>query len=271
MKKMLLISHKIDNALKSGRKVNIAYVYRDPVKAFEEGVIPRMKGVEGRPVNLDYHLRTHERALSTIEKLEQHYKDNPGVNIYTIDNSGKIGDQKLSSIEEVKKNNYLSNDAKQQLRNISEQQFRSGAISAEQYRALAGKEVHERGMEEHDGEGISGYNGTRHGAGTPQSGEPSKPGENAASKEQIAPGNAGESSEEISNSDAETEGQNNSGEKIKVLKKRARPTIKSPLYKKALETDAEDPHSQVLKYFIAGGRIHTDALKELFGDVKELS
>jgi hypothetical protein len=77
-------------------------------------------------------------------------------------------------------------------------------------------------------------------------------------KEQVAAADTNESGNKV--------GKGAKEEKIKTFKKRAKPTIKSPLYKKALDIEDESPRAQTLKYFINGGKIHTDALKELFGN-----
>lgn len=288
-------THKIDNALKSGRNVDINYVYRDPIKAFTEGVYPRMKyeKYEGRPVNIDYHLGTHEKALNTIEKLQEHYKDNPNVKIHIIDNSGKIGEQKLSNLDEVKKNNYLSKDANEQLNNFTDEKLQSGEISPEQYRSITSKTINERGVQEPVQRGTGKPNSTGDG------GIPSQPGQsrqneveknppsnakklldllnkeddgepkgtNVTDQEQTSPRPTGQGSDKTGEgSDIPTKPKGSG--KIKTFKKRAKPTIKSPLYKKALDVESEDPHSQVLKYFIGGGKIHTDAINKLFDNSK---
>lgn len=86
--------------------------------------------------------------------------------------------------------------------------------------------------------------------------------ENVTPKEQTATGSIEQGGDQVSKGNTQ-EG------KIKVLKKRAKSTIKSPLYLKALSADSQDPHTQVLQYFIAGGKVHTDVIKELLGNKKK--
>lgn len=86
--------------------------------------------------------------------------------------------------------------------------------------------------------------------------------ENPSTKEQTATGSPEQSSNQTGESISGT------GKEVKTLRKRAAPTIKNPLYLKALESEAEDPQSQVLKYFIGGGKINREALKEFHGDKK---
>ena len=58
----------------------------------------------------------------------------------------------------------------------------------------------------------------------------------------------------------------NSKEKIKTFKKRKKSEIRSPLFLKALNVDSEDPHTQVLQYFIRGGKITDAVIQQLFGN-----
>ncbi|MEO7046715.1 MAG: hypothetical protein ABI091_15525, partial [Ferruginibacter sp.] len=55
----------------------------------------------------------------------------------------------------------------------------------------------------------------------------------------------------------------------KTFKKRAKPTIKNPVYLKALANESEDPNSQVLKYFIGGGRVNRELLKQVMSNRTE--
>lgn len=85
---------RIEPALQSGRKVQIAYVYRDPVDAFTNGNIPRGQKI-GRIVTILHHADTHVGSLDTIKQVAEKYKDNPNVEIKVIDNSHGSGGAKL--------------------------------------------------------------------------------------------------------------------------------------------------------------------------------
>ena len=86
MSKLDGATSKIEKALKSGREVHVSYVYRDPVEALINGVIPRAER-SGRTVPISFHAESHAGARDTIEKLVEKYKDNPKVKFDFIDNS----------------------------------------------------------------------------------------------------------------------------------------------------------------------------------------
>jgi len=85
-----------------------------------------------------------------------------------------------------------------------------------------------------------------------------KDNENITPKEQTPEGNIGES--------GDNKGKEDNEKPVTILKQRAKPQIKSPLYRKALDVQDDSPNTQVLKYFISGGKISDSALKEFFGD-----
>lgn len=86
--------------------------------------------------------------------------------------------------------------------------------------------------------------------------------ENTTSKEQTTEENVKQSGDKNS---AGT----NEQKPTKTFKKRAKPTIKNPVYLKALANESEDPNSQVLKYFIGGGRVNRELLKQVMSNRTE--
>lgn len=105
---------KIQQALKSGRKVEMAYVYRDPLVAFKEGVIPRSKKI-GRIVPVAAHLDTHLGSNEVIHQLAEKYKGNPDVAIGAVDNSGAAGSAKFVPVDQIPKLSYNRGELKAQL------------------------------------------------------------------------------------------------------------------------------------------------------------
>ena len=81
----------IAHALAAGRMVSIVYVYRDPVDALVEGVLPRAQSM-GRTVPLEVILNTHIGSVQGILKLAEAYKNEPRVAIAIIDNRDGSGD-----------------------------------------------------------------------------------------------------------------------------------------------------------------------------------
>lgn len=86
-------SKKIDMALAAGKTATMAYVYKDPVKAFREGNLERAMST-GRVVPMEAHKATHEGSAKAMTELMAQYKDNPNVRFLAIDNSGEHGDAK---------------------------------------------------------------------------------------------------------------------------------------------------------------------------------
>lgn len=62
----------IDQALASGRRVLLSFTYRHPVRAFSNGVIPRMK-LTGRPVPIEDFISGHMAAPKVMQQLTEHY------------------------------------------------------------------------------------------------------------------------------------------------------------------------------------------------------
>lgn len=66
---------KIDAALESGRLVRLLYVHRDPLQAYQHGVLPRALRY-GRIVPVDAHVSTHVGAFIAFKALKRYYKNN---------------------------------------------------------------------------------------------------------------------------------------------------------------------------------------------------
>jgi hypothetical protein len=133
---------KIQQALRSNRKVSIIYTYRDPVEALENGALKRANGQEkefgtGRTVPIGEHLKTHIGALNTIHELQEKYKNNPKVEIKILDNSRGIGKTAVSSLDKLPKLN--ENQVERKLYDTLERARRSGDISENTYRGFAAK------------------------------------------------------------------------------------------------------------------------------------
>jgi Zeta toxin len=78
-------------ALANGRMVSIVFVYRDPIDALVEGVLPRAQSM-GRSVPLEAILNTHIGSVQGILKLAEAYKNEPRLAIAIIDNRDGPGD-----------------------------------------------------------------------------------------------------------------------------------------------------------------------------------
>ncbi len=129
---------KIEQALASGRNVTILYVYRDPVEAFENGVIPRMKRM-GRAVPIEQHIKTHSGSFYTSLVLRNLYKKNPRVNVIALDNSNGRGGAALISFGNLAKKAYFNRNLYEQLYDSARSKKSAGTITEQQYRGLTGE------------------------------------------------------------------------------------------------------------------------------------
>ncbi len=136
----------VDEALEAGKQVHIEYVYRDPIQAFLNGVVPRMKRPDiesGGRRGVPYEISTsiHEKSLKTIQLLAEHYKDNPNVQIKFSDNryeKGKPHDLLLSDVKKITLDKEFINKT---IKDELDRQYKAGELTDIQYKGLAeGKE-----------------------------------------------------------------------------------------------------------------------------------
>jgi hypothetical protein len=136
MNKFESAQKKIKQALDAGRKVDLIYTYRDPVEALVEGSLTRamrMKGEfgSGRTVPLKEHLRTHTGSRDVMEQLQAAYADNPNVRIGIVDNSFGRGNQRISSLENLPKNDPA--ELQKRLKQALDEQFKLNKIDKDIY------------------------------------------------------------------------------------------------------------------------------------------
>lgn len=137
MNKLPSAVKKIDQALDSGRKVSIAYTFRDPVEALTEGALTRAMRMKkelgsGRTVPIEEHLKTHIGARKTIDELMKKYKDNKNVDFTVIDNS--LG-KDMARATDISRIPQLDEKVmKQRLRDALEEQYKAGKIDEDVYK-----------------------------------------------------------------------------------------------------------------------------------------
>lgn len=90
----------IDQALNSGRRVTVMYVYRDPVDAFANGVLPRAMRI-GRLVGFDYHIKSHIHARKVMDQLMLHYAAEPNFQLIAVDNSRGLNEQRFVALSTI--------------------------------------------------------------------------------------------------------------------------------------------------------------------------
>jgi hypothetical protein len=141
MNKLPSAVKKINQALDSGRRVAIAYTYRDPVEALIEGALSRAMRMKkelgsGRTVPIEEHLKTHIGSRKTIDELMNKYRDNPNVDFTVIDNSLGKNNARATDINNIPQLDEKA--VKQQLRDALENEYKSGNIDKDVYKGTLG-------------------------------------------------------------------------------------------------------------------------------------
>jgi hypothetical protein len=130
---------KIDKALAAGKDVHVAYVHRDPLDAFVNGILPRaMKPGYGRTVNMERAADMHIASRNGIEAVADKYKDNPHVKLTVIDNSHGWGNAQISDLAHLppitRDKAKLTGDFRQAL----EKEHNEGRVSDDVYKNTLG-------------------------------------------------------------------------------------------------------------------------------------
>jgi Zeta toxin len=134
---------KIDQALKAGKEVKIAYVHREPVDALVNGALKRAHRQEselgsGRTVPLEEHVKTHAGANEAIHEIEAHYAQDPRYSLRVIDNTHGPKDARLIDLEKLPSIDY--NRTREEASAALEKAYAENRISAAIYRGFAGRE-----------------------------------------------------------------------------------------------------------------------------------
>ncbi len=135
----------IAQALAAGRMVSIVYVYRDPVDALVEGILPRARSM-GRTVPMEVIINTHIGSVQGISKLAEAYKNEPRVAIAIIDNRDGTGNATPSDFGFVRRmaHKYSRESLRPALSSALEDAYEKGkrdnnnGISEAIYRATKG-------------------------------------------------------------------------------------------------------------------------------------
>lgn len=129
-------TERIDEALASGKEVNIMYVYRDAEAAFTDGVLKRFDEGNARIVRIEGHANNHATIPEVILKLDEHYKGNDKVDIAVFDNNHGAGNAQEVDLAFVKDIKYNKTDLTSKLYGRAKQELESGRITEDQFAAL---------------------------------------------------------------------------------------------------------------------------------------
>jgi hypothetical protein len=128
---------KIQQALDSGRNVQIAYVARDPIESLVQGALPRAMGSSGgRTVPLVEHAATHTGSATAIQELAAYYAGDSRVQIHYIDNTHGRGGAKLGDASLPKSLDF--SNLHQRLETALKGEYDAGRISTRVYEGTKG-------------------------------------------------------------------------------------------------------------------------------------
>lgn len=148
---------KLDQVIAKGANARIAYVYRDPLEAWNNGVLRRAANPEnGRVVPLDVFLKNLENSRNKVLEAYQKYGDK--VDIQAFDNSTHGVRIVSDPIEFLKNIHYNMSDVKSELIKSTEERIQNGTLSEEAGKALLGNEAPKQLQQEHSGEQTSTVN-----------------------------------------------------------------------------------------------------------------
>lgn len=112
----------IDQALESGRRVEVKYILRDPIKAFEDGVWPRfLTHPEHRIMPIWGHIDNAKSVYAVVQLYDQ-YKDNPRVKFELIDNNGAAEDAHPTTIDKLREVKYNLSEIEEHLNDFIKKQ-----------------------------------------------------------------------------------------------------------------------------------------------------
>lgn len=134
---------KIEKALQSGRNAEIIHVYRDPIDAFENGVITRGKNKDrpnGRIVPMAEVAKNHVGARESMQQVIDKYQNDNRVKIAIFDNSRGLnkGDF-VDDINELPELKYTVGDLESEFKKILDRKLADGTIDQATYNQYLGK------------------------------------------------------------------------------------------------------------------------------------
>jgi len=112
--------YQIDRALEEGYDVEIVYVYRDPVDAWENGIWRRYES-GGHFVPAANFLNTHVKSKENILEIAAKYGDRVSIQVYE-NKTGK--EPQRISLDELRNKTYNLEEVKEQINAISRQKIK---------------------------------------------------------------------------------------------------------------------------------------------------
>lgn len=122
-------NRRIQQAIDSGRAVNVFHVHRDPIDAFHS-VISRGNR-EGRLMPIPAHVDTHLGSNEVIHQLASQNADNPAVNFRAVDNSRGANQSMEVPLAQIPKLGYNKGELTNTLEGIAHDYHKQGTIPQE--------------------------------------------------------------------------------------------------------------------------------------------
>ena len=124
---------RISQVLDSGRDVNISFVYRDPVEAFVEGVLPRAAET-GRIVPIEAFAAIHNNVRTTIGRLADEFGDSGRFSLDIYHNRTNQAPRVIDNIDDLPVSQV--DNLTETLYGHLDEAFNNGQISREVYDAF---------------------------------------------------------------------------------------------------------------------------------------
>ena len=132
------VAPRIDAALASGKRVEIAFVLRDPEKAIVQAVGRAMKQKKefgsGRTIPINYFVGMHVDARQTLKRLDERYAGNGAFKINVTSNQGGINDARQGTLDEVVDLDYDS--AVRKVSSVLDEMKKEGVIDEDIYQGF---------------------------------------------------------------------------------------------------------------------------------------
>lgn len=132
---------QIEKALEHGFRPQVLFIYRDPVEAYLNGVLKRVRN-GGHLVTIENHVKISYQVKENINMLANKYTD--GVDIFMYDNEGdmdKRGEVMCITADELNKKQYYVNELKNILKYETKKLHEEGKITEEIYNGANFKAV----------------------------------------------------------------------------------------------------------------------------------
>jgi len=126
--------NKVKQALDKRFKVQIAYVLRDPLEAWTQGVLPRAKET-GRIIDEAYHLESHKKARENILRLYEQYIISNQIEFEFSRNEIGEGLFKIE-VEDLKNFTYNEIEVAKNMSKATDKAYEEEKLTPEQYEAI---------------------------------------------------------------------------------------------------------------------------------------